>query len=273
MIRKFYIKNKAGVSQTLVKLISKHLKLSLDDARCLIIQGSVWNNNNLQRLKNPDAIITDELIQINLPEFPVIPYTFDGNEIAYEDKYILAVYKKAGFPTVPTPYADIHSLEFALNNFYSSRSERLYPINRIDMPTEGIVLFSRDKQSAGQFYKLFSSREVLKCYQVTTELSRHPAGATFVFTDKLEFKGEVKEAKTLVKHIGNEDNKSCYLAYPLTGRTHQIRKHFAMNLSPIIGDATYGNYKSTDKLMLSCIYYRFIHPITKIQIRIKHPAV
>ena len=48
----------------------------------------------------------------------------------------------------------------------------------------------------------------------------------------------------------------------LTGRTHQIRLHFASILHSLFGDNLYGNGKSEDTLCLDCYYLEFIHPIT-----------
>ena len=48
----------------------------------------------------------------------------------------------------------------------------------------------------------------------------------------------------------------------LTGRTHQIRLHFASILHPLLGDNLYGNGKNKDTLCLDCYYLEFIHPIS-----------
>ncbi len=270
MIRKYYIQNKKGGSDRLDKLISKNLKLDQINTFKLINQGSVWDNKKMLRFKDPSTIITDQLILINSPEFPVVEYILDKNDIIYEDQYILAVYKKCGYPTCPTPYADIHSLEYAVNTYYQ-KSEQLFPVNRIDMPTDGIVLFSKNRTDSAVFYNLFSDRNITKAYLAVTPRIAAFIGRTIRIDKPVTFKGVTKNAKTIIRSIANNDNFQFFIAYPLTGRTHQIRIHFAENITPLIGDATYGKYNRIDRLGLTCVYYRFVHPFTKKTIRIKLP--
>jgi 23S rRNA-/tRNA-specific pseudouridylate synthase len=55
---------------------------------------------------------------------------------------------------------------------------------------------------------------------------------------------------------------------PHTGRTHQIRKHFQKYLIPIYGDSIYGAYSNSDRMMLDCFSYKFIHPVTNKKMKV-----
>ena len=93
---------------------------------------------------------------------------------------------------------------------------------------------------------------------------------SLLINDPVEFKGKSYEAITKIWLYKEINNEFIFLVYPMTGRTHQIRKHFKKFLIPIKGDALYGNYSPDDKLQLICFYYKFRHPITKENIVVKH---
>ena len=74
---------------------------------------------------------------------------------------------------------------------------------------------------------------------------------------------------------------SLVCARPLTGRTHQLRRHFKHLRHPIVGDTTYGDsshnrlfrerYQSW-RLLLHAHTLRFVHPVTREQIHLSAPV-
>jgi 23S rRNA-/tRNA-specific pseudouridylate synthase len=98
----------------------------------------------------------------------VASYPFEQKDIIREDEDFFIVYKKPGFPTVPTPYADICSLSWGLEQYCASQSERcsVYIVNRLDTPASGILFLAKNKKMQAILYKMFKERRIKKYYLV-----------------------------------------------------------------------------------------------------------
>lgn len=235
----------------------------------LIEQGSVWINN--KRIKNPDLVLANETVFVYKPEFPVKKYTLDNNNIKYEDDDIIIVYKEPGLDTVPTPMCDFDNLLYGIQNYLNSKDINyvVNPIHRLDKPTKGLVFFAKNKTAELQLHNLFRNGKIKKLYIAVTK--ENNLDDSILINDPVEFKNKKQDAITYVKFIGEYNKAYYYLIYPLTGRIHQIRKHFAKFISPIIGDALYGDgYTRNDELELSCFFYKFKHPVNNAVIEVEY---
>ena len=79
-------------------------------------------------------------------------------------------------------------------------------------------------------------------------------------------------AVTEYKVLAKSENHSLVLALPKTGRTHQLRVHFAHIGAPILGDDLYG--KPSDKIdrhALHAYSLTFPHPMTQKSVTYKAP--
>jgi len=270
-MKKYYIKLKPGESSLLLDLIISHLHMDAEEAETLINYGSIWNNSTNQRLKDPASIITAETIVINKPDFPVTAYPFHKEDILYEDPYFFMVFKHPFFPTVPTPYSDINSLVYGMNQYLLSdnRKEKALVINRLDLSARGLVLLAKDKKYEGSFHALFKNRKIRKYYLVKTEKFAN-VQKRYTIEDTLEWNGKIRPAKTNVFLFKTTDRYYYFLTIPRTGRTHQIRKHFAWYIHPIYGEPVYSTYSRDADLGLICFAYIFKHPVTGRKVIIKY---
>lgn len=260
-MKRYYIQLKKNDKNRLLNVIQDHIKLSDDQAKKLIEQGSVWANK--LRIKDINYIIMDQLITVYYPEKPIIEYTLNENNIIYEDQYFIIAYKEPGLNTCQTPMSDLDCMTHGILKYYRSKNIKYEPsaINRLDNPAQGLLFFAKDKSMESALHNLFKHRKIRKLYTAVTqkfELKKNQ----FLIEDTLEWKGKIQEAITYIKFIKEENGFFYFAVYLLTGRTHQIRKHFANYLVPIWGDCLYGKYKSTDELKLFCYYYKFTHPVT-----------
>ncbi len=269
MMKKYYVQLKKGRSDTLLNAISKNLKIDEATAKRTIIQGSVWFEN--KRLKNPSQIIKEESLVVFFPEFPIEEFALDKNDIIYEDDYLTVINKRPGVNSNQSPFSDIDSLPYGVQKYYDEKKidYKVNVINRLDKPTSGLVFFAKNKEIEIFLHKLFKERNIRKLYLAVTpkfDLTK----TTYFIKDEVEWRGKEKEAVTYIKFLKENDGKFYFIVYPLTGRTHQIRKHFLKYLTPIIGDALYGEYSKSDRLELLCFYYKFKHPATGKTLEIEY---
>jgi RluA family pseudouridine synthase len=151
----------------------------------------------------------------------------------------------------------------------------LQPVNRIDQPVSGVVVFAKTSKAASRLVEAFRERTVEKFYLAVIE--GRMAAARGQLVDQIE------ESKTKgVMRIAKKDEaraKKCDLEYqvladlPLgrqvvlirlgTGRKHQIRVQFSHRGCPVAGDMKYGGKSSFEAgraIALHCFRLRFPHP-------------
>ena len=268
-MKRYYIHIKQ-TPQTLRDALVKHLSLSAVQAEKLIFQGSVWQVKPEKRLKNADQVFIDELVRVNIPMYPVKECVVTDDAIAYQDKYVLIVYKQANVPVHPTPYSDIDSLSYAVGRLMGDTAGgyQSSAINRLDKPTQGLVFFAKDKETERRLHAMFREHQMKKRYIAVTA-SCEDLQSSYIIRDDVTWNGKTKTAATYVRHLKDKNGLSYFLVFPQTGRTHQIRQHFQKRIAPLVGDKKYGTGSSDDEMGLICFEYRFVHPRTGKMIRVR----
>jgi len=239
-------------------------------AQLLLAQGSVYVGK--LREHNGKRALTGETITIMQPQLPIIPYHLDPKLVVYEDAHLLLVYKPANLNTCPSVYSDVdclaHAVQQYLDNTITQNSYIVNTINRLDRDTQGLVFFAKNKTCEVYLHRMFMERTVSKRYLlVVADNSQSGNLPTHLrVSDELEWQGKLQAAQTGFKRLPcqseNDSGLVLYLAFPQTGRTHQIRKHCARYLAPIVGDRVYGQADGGQALGLICVGYRFRHPLT-----------
>lgn len=124
-------------------------------------------------------------------------------------------------------------------------------VHRLDKDTSGLIIIPRTNYAHGIFANLFRDRKVKKVYYAVVEghpdklgtiilpISRDPIARVKMSVRSRGTKQ--REAETRYEVVEYFDNAALVKVMPLTGRTHQIRVHFAAIGHPLIGDATYGH--------------------------------
>jgi len=164
-------------------------------------------------------------------------------QVIYEDKNIAALNKPAGV------------------NFDWACAERpeLIPAHRLDKDTSGVILFAKNQNAADYLKSLFQNHKIKKTYLalVTGDLKNNPPAGGGVINLPIgrskktplkrvaigEMRGKIREAVTEYKVISHCHEFTLVEAYPKTGRTHQIRSHFAAIGHPVVCDKLYGGKK------------------------------
>lgn len=260
-LQRFFIHLKAGERMNLGDALQKHLRLTPAEALQLIRQGSVWDNESKERLKDEKTGIAGRLIRVDRPKFPIREYALLADDIKHEDEHLLVVYKKDGVPVQPTPYSDIDNLLHGVQKYFAGqgRRYRAAPINRLDLPAQGLVLFAKNKRCEAALHRLFEQRLIRKRYLAAT-VAFAGVRPSYIINSALEWQGKSREALTYVRFCRENAGRFFFLVFPQSGRTHQIRRHFQERIAPLLGDVRYGGAAPGGELGLLCFQYVFPHP-------------
>lgn len=120
----------------------------------------------------------------------------------------------------------------------------VYPIHRLDRATSGVVLFGKSPESAAALQSALDSGQTRKLYLALVRgVTKQDDGFIDHPVPRSE-EGERVEAQTAWWRLAHSPTEprhtSLICAKPITGRLHQIRRHFKHISHPIIGDANYG---------------------------------
>jgi 23S rRNA pseudouridine1911/1915/1917 synthase len=265
------------------------LELSRNQVQRLIDDNFILVNEKPQkasyRLRSKDQIL------VSVPPTPPCqlapePLSLD---VVFEDDHLIAINKPPGLVVHPaTSHRTstlVHGLLYHCDHL-ADLGGPLRPgiVHRLDKDTSGIIVVAKDNSAYRHLTQQFKEKAVYKEYsalvygrlpdcsgQFTDPIRRHPknrkkmgiiAGgreaSTFWWLEL--FFGEVSLVKVVIK----------------TGRTHQIRVHFAHAHHPVVGDATYGGRKrvksvrnSLMRARLSKVKRQMLHAR---RLELEHPA-
>lgn len=205
-------------------------------------------------------------------------------DIVYEDDYFLAINKPSGMVTHPAPGNTsgtfANALLYHLGDESPFEDEELRPgiVHRLDKDTSGLLLAAKTQEAHLRLSEAFQRRDIQKEYLAITtggpnrshiienEIGRHP----YKRKEMAVLPTGGKIAITEVLPLAHNERMSLLLLRPKTGRTHQLRVHLKSIGSPILGDVIYGK-KCEHRLMLHAWRLTFIHPITKVEVRLHAP--
>ena len=161
-------------------------------------------------------------------------------------------------------------------------SKRAGIVHRLDKDTSGLVLVAKNPSSFKALQDQFRRRLIKKRY-LALVVGDIPFKGTVLAPVKRMARSSMKytvapggkRAKTdyfvLEKFKLNGEEYSYLEAFPLTGRTHQIRVHLRYLGHPILGDPLYG-FKTklvSPRLFLHASAIDFFHPVNNNQIGFK----
>jgi RluA family pseudouridine synthase len=172
--------------------------------------------------------------------------------VVFEDDGLLVVNKPPFMITHPAG----RNLFYCATVFFETIHKRtIHSIHRLDKETSGLLLLGKNPRTSQQVAALFEAELVRKCYFFVAH--RRDRGTAFPFTARERMDKEEdtvprgmmswypetdprgKEAETYFDRVLERDGYVLGLAFPLTGRQHQIRVHAAVHGYPLLGDKLY----------------------------------
>jgi len=218
----------------------------------------------------------------------------------YDDAHIIVIDKPAGIAVHPgagiATGTVVHGLLHQVRDLAGIGGE-LRPgiVHRLDKDTSGCLVVAKTEPALRRLQADFKSRRVEKRYlalvhglpprdgELDTKYGRHPK-------DRKRFSSKLKEGRRAVTRwrvLEQAPGVALVEVELLTGRTHQIRAHFADAGFPLLADALYGGRRREARMSetaaarraagaigrqaLHAAVLAFAHPITGVPVRCEAP--
>ncbi|MGH9369160.1 MAG: RluA family pseudouridine synthase, partial [Thermoanaerobaculia bacterium] len=223
------------------------------------------------------------------PERPARRRVRTRLNVLHEDEDLLVVEKPAGLLAVPTAEREKDTLLSRVSLYLQHRyRKRPYVgvVHRLDRETSGVLVFARSREALRFLQRLFRGHEIEREYLAIVEGEPAPSGSFHAAlsgdgTDRrrgVARPGERgKRARTRYRVLESLRGASLVAVELETGRTHQIRIHFAAAGHPVLGDRVYRHPAAppppveVERQMLHARRLGFPHPRDDRLIRVESP--
>ncbi len=215
-----------------------------------------------------DKIHTGDILRVNIPddERASLPSDYPL-EIIYEDEDILVINKPAELPMHESHNHQGDTLANAVAGYLTKKGKPAVfrAVGRLDKGTSGAVLCALNTFAASKLsgkiekeYWAVSKGKYTENGTIDKPIYRPDPIKTYRTADD---RGDRAVTHFLPLECG--ENYSLLLITLETGRTQQIRVHFAYMGTPLYGDTMYGTSdEDIGRQALHCKSLTFIHPVT-----------
>ncbi len=240
-------------------LVSQLEEFSRSRLQALIRDGFVSVDDKVVT-KTGTLLAANQKVEIHLPApepSDLIPEDIPL-DIVFENQDVMVINKPAGMVVHPSAghftgtlvhAALAHSPE--LEGIGGERRPGI--VHRLDKDTSGLILIAKNDAAHHWLQDQFRLRRVKKVYLALVDgFPPTPSGRieAYIGRDpshrkKMAIVSEQKGRSAVTDYFSVETfaHHTLIEAHPLTGRTHQIRLHFAFLGCPIVGDTIYGHRK------------------------------
>jgi 23S rRNA pseudouridine1911/1915/1917 synthase len=216
-------------------------------------------------------------VSVEIPEPTSVDLTPEAIplSVVYEDADLIVVDKPAGMAVHPGPGHERSTLVHALLAHCPDLSgiegtARPGIVHRLDKDTSGLLVVAKNDRAQMTLQEQMAARTARKEYLALVQGTPPPSGTIDAPIGRhpgqrkqMAIVAEGRPARTHFRSLGAVGPETLVLARLETGRTHQIRVHFAGIGHPIIGDAVYGKRSDIlDRQFLHACRLEFEHPRT-----------
>lgn len=193
--------------------------------------------------------------------------------IVYEDDHFLVLDKPAGFASIPSILHSNTMANFVKHYYVANHypNQQIHIVTRLDKDTSGLMLFAKHGYAHARLDKQLQAKTLEKRYY-----------ALVAGQGNLPEKGDIiapiaRDDQSIITRRVHPSGKYAHTSYQViaqygevrlvdiklhTGRTHQIRVHFAHIGFPLLGDDLYGGSMAygISRQALHCHSLGFYHP-------------
>ena len=255
------------LDQALAKMFPQYSRSRL---KSWVLEGGITVDGD--RWKPRDIVSGGERIQVRVsdaPEVRSVPEPIDL-DVAYEDSALIVINKPAGLVVHPGAGNATGTLMNGLMHRYPELASlpRAGIVHRLDKETTGLLIVARTLVSHTDLVRQLAERTISRRYDaiclgvltgggtIDAPIRRHPVDRKRMAVDPA--------GKPAVSHYTVVERFAAHTWVKVsleTGRTHQIRVHFAWKRQPLVGDPVYGGRLSlpagaTEELIASLRGFR-----------------
>lgn len=230
--------------------LSRSLIQKLIDAGSITIQGKPAKAS--ARIQPGDVV---RIERIPPREVELVPEALPL-KIVYDDEDVAVVDKPPGLVVHPAPGHRTGTLVHALLGRYPELhigiDVRPGIVHRLDKDTSGLMVIAKTNSAMASLVQQMKDRTVLKEYLALVHgrlktrqgVIEAPIGRNPRERKRMAVVATGRPARTYYEVLQELDGYTLVKARLETGRTHQIRVHFASIGHPVAGDQVYGPRKS-----------------------------
>jgi 23S rRNA pseudouridine1911/1915/1917 synthase len=276
--------------------IARLLGISRTKAAELAAAGGV--RLDTRTVGKSDRLVPGAWLEVELPDapgtdastLPIVPEPVPGMKIMYDDDDVVVIDKPVGVAAHPSPGWTGPTVVGALvaagyRISTSGAAERQGIVHRLDVGTSGLMVVAKSEHAYTVLKRAFKERTVEKIYHALVQghpdpttgtidapIGRHPT-ADYKFAVVADGKPSITHYEVLEMLPA----ASLVEVHLETGRTHQIRVHFAALRHPCVGDITYGADPTLaartgmKRQWLHAVRLGFEHPSTGQQLVVTSP--
>lgn len=209
----------------------------------ITVNGGSWRPKD--RVDGGEAVELSPVAEVAVQSEPE-PMSLD---IVFEDDDMIVVNKPAGLVVHPGAGNTRGTLMNGLLHHHAALEElpRAGIIHRLDKDTTGLMLIAKNLPAHTSLVRALADREISRHYTavcsgvltgggtINEAIGRHPGDRT-----RMSVQSGGKPAITHYRVAERYAAHTCVDVTLETGRTHQIRVHFAYRRHPLVGDSVYG---------------------------------
>lgn len=204
-------------------------------------------------------------------------------DVVFEDRDLLIVNKPAGTASIPAANRQPDSMANFVKYYLQTtgvESTAVHVVTRLDRDTSGLMIFAKHSMAHSLLDRQLHSPSMRKEYLAISSGDEPLAAHGWMImrlglSDEFYMRRAVTPAgkKSVTEYWTLAQSGRFALSRVLlhTGRTHQIRVHFAAINRPLVGDELYGGGAGVGRQALHCAALTLRHPYTGVTLRLTAP--